>query len=65
MLRIFLVSLISAVMRVDDKKYFPDGMEGEQTWPTEEEIMAAENKTRKVSLRSSLLPLFNPYWLLD
>ena len=25
-------------------------MEGEQTWPTEEEIMAAENKTRKVSL---------------
>ena len=25
-------------------------MEGEQTWPTEEEILAAENKTRKVSL---------------
>ena len=30
-------------------KYCPDGMEGEQTWPTEEEILAAENKTRKVS----------------
>ena len=29
-------------------QYFPDGMEGEQTWPTEEEIMAAENKTKKV-----------------
>ena len=53
MLRIFLVSLIcheSGEIQ-DDQKYFPDGMEGEQTWPTEEEIMAAENKTRKVSLR--------------
>ena len=42
---------LSSVRRdLDDQKYFPDGMEGEQTWPTEEEMMAAENKTRKVSL---------------
>ena len=33
-------------------------MEGEQTWPTEEEIMAAENKTRKVKQIFSLLRLF-------
>ena len=40
-------------------------MEGEQTWPTEEEIMAAENKTRKVfSNIFTASIVFNPDWLL-
>ena len=52
MLRIFLVSCVMTYESGDFTvitNIFPDGMEGEQTWPTEEEIMAAENKTRKVA----------------
>ena len=42
-------------------------MEGEQTWPTEEEILAAENKMRKVlsNILTASVVFFNPDWLLD
>jgi len=48
-----------------DVENIPDGMEGEQTWPTEEEILTAENKMRKIKKVPKGFSEYQAHWIPD
>ena len=44
-----------------DSENVPDGMEGEQTWPTEEELLAAEQQKKHTIVKKVQDKLYHAF----